>query len=140
MDCSVSYDVWQMECCGVPFARGSRIKWLVEKRCPRNIPPEIDDIDYRYEAHSGDWEKLFVLTGTVDSVHLLCQPPVYSQIPGWKLIETDEAVGFEQAPDGMECQNYIVKITDCTIRPASEEDLRAEDDAYSEDEPAELSE
>lgn len=133
MECTVSYDTWQMECCGRAFAVGSPVKWLVEKRTPKNIPPEIEDIDYRYEAHSSDWEKLCVLEGTVESILLLYQTPYYADEKKWMLFHTDMAVGFEQEYKGMECQNYIVKLIDCTVRPAQEEDLSPEDDDFDDE-------
>lgn len=133
MECTVSYDSWQMECCGTTFFPGCSVKWLVEKRVPKNIPPEIEDIDYRYEAHSGDWEKLFLLEGKVESIHLLYQSPISSDTKKWMLIQTDAAVGFEQDFRGMECQNYIVKLVDCSIRPAVEEDLFNNDDALDDE-------
>lgn len=28
-DCTVFYECWQMQCCGVPFSVGDVVKWLV---------------------------------------------------------------------------------------------------------------
>ena len=50
MKCTVFYESWQLECCGKAFSIGDIVKWFVD----------LGTIDYCYEAHDENWEKLFV--------------------------------------------------------------------------------
>ncbi len=57
MNCTVTYDCWQMECCGTPFSVGDTVKWFVEryeKIEQLNSPDDSWKTDYYYEAHSSD--------------------------------------------------------------------------------------
>lgn len=63
--CVVLYENWQMKCCGEDFAINSNIHWLVYDGAKVKLPIKIKKIDYYYEAHSSNYEKLLVLEGTV---------------------------------------------------------------------------
>lgn len=69
MKCTVFYDSWQMECCGTPFSVGDIVKWLVLKAEQLNTPVNVGAINYCYEAHSSDWQNIFVLEGKVATVY-----------------------------------------------------------------------
>lgn len=73
MKCVVFYESWQMECCGIAFSIGDTVKWLVYKTEQINTPVDIGRIDYCYEAHSSDWQNLFVLEGKVETIKILYQ-------------------------------------------------------------------
>ncbi len=70
-NCIVLYDDWQFECCGEDFEVGSNIKWLVLNAESIDLPIKTDKIDYFYEAHSSDYEKLFVLEGKIKQIKAL---------------------------------------------------------------------
>lgn len=63
MKCTVFYESWQLECCGKAFSIGDIVKWFVYKIEREQIlaPVDLGTIDYCYEAHDENWEKLFVL-------------------------------------------------------------------------------
>lgn len=69
----VFYESWQMECCGIAFSLGDTVKWLVRKAEQVTASVDIGRIDYCYEAHSGNWENLFVLEGKVQAIKILYQ-------------------------------------------------------------------
>ena len=71
MKCTVFYDSWQMECCGTPFSVGDIVKWLVLKAEQLNTPVNVGAINYCYEAHSSDWQNIFVLEGKVETIKIL---------------------------------------------------------------------
>lgn len=63
MKCTVFYESWQMECCGTGFSVDDRVKWLVNKIKQPITVGNIGEINYCYEAHSSDWQNIFVLEG-----------------------------------------------------------------------------
>ena len=60
--CTVFYESWQLKCCGKAFSIGDIVKWFVYKIEREQIlaPVDLGTIDYCYEAHDENWEKLFV--------------------------------------------------------------------------------
>lgn len=130
MNCNVYYETWQLECCGTVFSIGDTVKWLVCKVEQIDTPIDIGEIDYYYEAHSSDWENIFVLEGNVETIKILYEQ--YEQkgnnsrilIPvDGKLIDTECASGFEEKIDDMRASAYVVHLKDCTIRPAKSEEV-----------------
>lgn len=130
MKCIVFYESWQMECCGTPFSTGDIVKWLVIKAERLNTPVNVGTIDYCYEAHSSEWENIFVLDGTVETIKILYQSYVPSEdnphllIPiSGKTIDTENAKGFDKKVDNMEASGYIVVLNEYAIRPAKKEEV-----------------
>ena len=130
MQCVVFYEGWQMECCGTEFSVGDTVKWLVMKAETLNTPVNVGGIDYCYEAHDSDWQKLFVLSGTVEAIKILYHK--YSASPNasrllipvsGETIETKRAKGFDKEINGMESCGYIVTLNESTIRPAKEAEV-----------------
>lgn len=128
--CIVFYECWQMECCGTSFSINDNVKWLVYKAETLNTPVDFGKINYCYEAHSSDWEKLFVLEGKVETIKILYERHVPSTdnprllvLVDGEIIEVKIARGFEQEIDDMSPSGYIVSLNECTIRPAREEEV-----------------
>ena len=129
-ECIVFYECWQMECCGTAFAAGDAIHWLVYETDRLNSPADTGKIDYCYEAHSSEWNKLFVLEGKVGKIKILYQKYIPSKdnprflVPaGGKMIDTEAAKGFDKKLEDMEASGYLVTIRDYTVRPANEEEV-----------------
>lgn len=130
MNCVVFYESWQMECCGTEFSVGDTVKWLVRKAESLNTPVNVGVIDYCYEAHDSDWQKLFVIEGTVEAIKILYHKYSVSSndsrllIPvSGETIETKRAKGFDKEINGMESYGYIVTLHEYTIRPAKKEEV-----------------
>ena len=127
---AVLYEAWQMRCCGIPFAEGDRIKWLVCKVDLLNTAVDIGEIDYCYEAHSSEWNSLFMLEGRVKEIKILYEEYMPSRdnmnllVPvRGKLVKTQNADGFDEKLDDMKASAYIVQLDECTIRPAKKEEV-----------------
>lgn len=130
MKCTVFYESWQMECCGTGFSIDDRGKWLVNKIKQPITVGNIGEINYCYEAHSSDWQNIFVLEGKVETIKILYQSYVPSEdnprlmIPvGGKTVDTEKARGFEKEVDDMEASGYIVTLSEYTIRHANKEEV-----------------
>ncbi|MDD6990502.1 MAG: hypothetical protein PUI48_01595 [Oscillospiraceae bacterium] len=130
MKCIVFYESWQLECCGTPFSIGDSVKWLVDKTEHLNTPVDVGTINYCYEAHSKDWQKLFVLEGKVETIKILYElfrpseenPRFLIAVDG-KMIDAAKAEGFDKDIDNMKSSGYIVLLNECTIRPAKKEEV-----------------
>lgn len=128
--CVVFYECWQMECCGIPFTVGSIIKWFVYKTDHLNISIDVGKIDYYYDAHSSEWSNLLVLEGKVDKIKLLYEkympsvdnPQLLVPIDG-KIIEAENANGFEKDIGDMSASGYIVTVSEYVIRQAKESEI-----------------
>lgn len=129
-ECTVFYDCWQMECCGIPFTAGDKVKWVV---CPGGglrTAVDLSYVDYCYEAHSEYKPEFSVLEGTVVKIELLCQryepdrnrPRLLVPVSG-ELFPIERAEGYDKAPEGMQASGYVVVIGDHTVRPARKEDI-----------------
>ena len=132
MNCNVYYETWQLECCGTVFSIGDTVKWLVCKAEQIDTPINIGEIDYYYEAHSSDWENIFVLEGKVETIKILYEQYEYKQIENdgrllipvdGKLVDAECASGFEEKIDDMQASAYVVCLKDCVIRPAKSEEV-----------------
>ncbi|WP_324612434.1 DUF6578 domain-containing protein [Massiliimalia timonensis] len=130
MKCVVFYECWQMECCGTPFSIGDRVKWLVTKPEYFKSPIDIGKIDYLYEAHSSEWEKIAVLEGTVEHIRILYERYAPSEdnarllVPvDGELIKVENAKGFDNQFKDMEAGGYVVSFNQYTIRPAKREEV-----------------
>lgn len=130
MKCIVFYESWQMECCGTPFSIGDTVKWLVYKAEKLNTPVDVGEIHYCYEAHSSDWQNIFVLEGKVETIKILYQKYVPSAnnsrllVPvDGKIIEIESAKGFDKKFNDMESSGYIVELNEYAIRPAQKEEV-----------------
>ncbi|MCL2125363.1 MAG: hypothetical protein FWH33_05160 [Oscillospiraceae bacterium] len=135
--CVVSYDDWEMQCCGDPFKIGDRIKWPVYKRVDEdNIDTDsaLDGVDYIYEAHGMKHPRdMYTLIGTVDeikadyykielrtrlSIHN-GQKPVPTHVYE-KSFDVTEADGWDKDIDDLEFGSYRVTIRDCELLPYKE--------------------
>ena len=108
-----------MECCGTPFSVGDIVKWLVLKAEQLNTPVNVGAINYCYEAHSFDWQNIFVLEGKVETIKILYHSYAPSEnnprllIPiGGKTIDVENAKGFDKKVDDMEASGYIVVLNE----------------------------
>lgn len=134
MKCTVTYDCWQMECCGTPFSVGDTVKWFV--KAYDTVERERSDIlsdslktyfdnwktDYDYDAHSSDWKDILVLEGKVETIKILYHKYVPSvenpliQIPvSGETVEVEHVEGFEKKLYDMMPSAYIVALSECTI-------------------------
>lgn len=128
MECIVFYESWQMECCGTAFSLGDTVEWLVEKTESLNTPVDIGKINYCYEAHRSDWQDLLVLAGKVETIHILYQKyeptaenPRLLVPVGGELVAAERAKGFDKKLRDMEASGYLVRLKECTVRPARKE-------------------
>ena len=133
MDILVFYEYWQMECCGYPFKVGDKIKWLVTGSEGLRLPIDVGHVDYVYEAHSSEWEKIYVLEGTVTEISILYVK--YAPMPGnprmlvpergsGKLASVKSAYdGDEESEDELKIDGYLVKLKNVSVRPAKKEEV-----------------
>lgn len=131
-NCKVFYDSWQLECCGYPFGIGDTVKWLVHElgEDGLNSPVDMGRVDYCYEAHSCEWQKLFMFEGKVERIQTLYQKYEPSKdnakylVPvGGKLVESQRAQGYEKDMDGLKATGYLVSISGPAVRPARKEEV-----------------
>ena len=123
--CIVYYAKWEFECCGRGFAKGYPVKWLVSKEMMQIPSLNIGKIDYLYQGHTSDWENLFVLEGTVESIKYLVRNNDNSFYSSF-FEEGDFILDEDEMDDSIEWDKekaFIVGLKDCTIRPATKEDL-----------------
>ena len=122
--CVVYYAMWEYECCGTGFGNGYPVKWLVAELMEQNPSLNIGKIDYIYQGHTDDWERLFVLEGTVESTKYLFEKSDNTKsIPFHAtdfILDEDE---MEDLLQWNEAKAFIVGLKDCAIRPATKEDL-----------------
>lgn len=74
MNLAVTYEGWQMECCGIPFKIGDNIEWTVEKIDNDESDLLIrDKINYVENHHPGgvDENNISLLYGKVKSIKLV---------------------------------------------------------------------
>ena len=130
MKCIVFYESWQMECCGKSFSIGDTVKWLVYETEQINTPVDIGRINYYYEAHSSDWQNLFILEGRVETIKILyhqykptvSNPRLLIPVNG-EIVEAERAEGFDKKLNDMEASGYVVGLNEYTIRPAKREEV-----------------
>ena len=119
-----------MECCGTAFSIGDKVKWLVLKNECLQTSIDVGVINYIYEAHSSEWEKIFVLEGKVEAIKTLYEryaPAEYNArilVPvDGELVEVESAKGFDKEFKDMKSSAYIVTLNEYVIRPAKKEDV-----------------
>ena len=129
-NCAVFYDSWQLECCGIPFKIGDSVKWLVLEESELNTPVDMGKVDYCYEAHSSKWTQLFVIQGRVGRIQTLYQKyepseqnPRYLVPTGGRLVESQQAKGFEKDDGELKATGYLVNICNYTVRPAKQQEV-----------------
>ena len=137
--CVIVIEYWQMQCCGTSFKPGDKVEWILHKY-GKQSDVTGNMIEYFYEHHSSEWEKLFKAIGTVDKIEaLFCRyekrPNEYGNKTGYvnypiyeKAIIVDVAYGC--ADDGwhddigeLEFGEYEVTLRDCIIVPAKESEV-----------------
>lgn len=119
-----------MQCCGEPFKTGDTVQWLVYKCKSINLPIESESIDYVYEAHSSDYQKLLMLSGIVTDIRALyCNyeaSPDNAQllvpISGFT-VKTDSADGWENPINTSKFSDYIVELNNIKIRAAEQAEV-----------------
>lgn len=122
MNTKVFYDLWQMECCGIPFKIGDNVFWLVTVN--ENSSIKIDGLEYFYDAHDDDVE-LFVLKGIVKKIDIYYEKfelvnkdgrnmyvPVYDT---FKLVNTDSSVIKEEKIGELKASGYVVELSDVEV-------------------------
>jgi len=138
--CVIVIEDWQMQCCGTSFKLGDRVDWLVAKYGKRSEVTE-SDIDYYYEHHSSEWEKLFKAKGTVAKIQAMycrleARPNEFGNKQGMvnyriyeKAVEVDTAYGcgddegWHDDIDGLEFGEYELTLHNCDIAPAKQSEV-----------------
>jgi len=129
--CTVEIEAWQIQCCGEPFKIGDTIKWLVAKWGETMLSyPEAGIMDYYYEHHSSEHEKLFLITGVVMGINsMYCR---FIPVPdnSKRLIRASgytkpvaEAIIWEKKIKSHRFDGYIVRFDDAKIHPAQKKDV-----------------
>jgi len=134
--CNVLYEGWQMQCCGTPFDAGETVSWLIGKLGADTywdssfMKLSCERMEYYYEAHSSEYEKLFVVHGTVSrifAVHsAIEQNPDGSntniRVP--KIVTpVNHANGLDENIDGFEFNSYCVVLENVILRPANKSEV-----------------
>lgn len=122
MRCRVYYEAWEMACCGIPFSVGDVVKWTVSKNNTIFTPVSIGEIDYCYDAHSSQTDKLLLFTGKVESIKILYhryvqrsdEEEVLVAIDG-KLLNAEKVQGFEEDFEDMQAVSYVVELSECVF-------------------------
>ena len=122
--CTVFYEIWQMQCCGKPFAVGDRIKWVVTNDTEDILSAvNLGKIDYCYEAHTNKG-RFWALQGKVERIFILYQKyepeknkPNFSVPVQGKLIEVHRVQDSEKDKDGMEACAFLVEISNFVTEP-----------------------
>lgn len=122
MKCRVYYEAWEMACCGIPFSVGDVVKWEVSKNNTILTPVSIGEIDYCYDAHSFEADKLLLLTGKVESIKILYHKyaPKSDELEkliatSGKLFDVEQAQGFEEDFEDMQVAGYVVELSECVF-------------------------
>lgn len=122
MNCKVYYELWQMQCCGVPFKIGDTVDWKIIKEPQFSFDfGLLDDVDYAYEAHDHT-AKLYNFTGVVTRIYGLYEryelskdnPKFLSPVYG-ELIETDHADRKDKAIGDLELGGYVIELENCSL-------------------------
>ena len=124
---------WEMQCCGTPFSVGDYIKWLASKWGEGYIAPEgVVKIDYCYDEHSSDWQKLFTIAGKVVEIRATYEKFVPNPDNGKYLMraageteikKTTYADGWDKDIDGKNFDCYVVNLEDVSISSAKQSEV-----------------
>ena len=135
--CKVFYSEWEMACCGVPFKIRDTINWIVSK-CEDDMFSgdygvsivDKKDIDYSYDEHSNDLERLYKLNGIVveiQAIHYKFEQSKNSQYmirtSGVLIKENSAGFGEEQKIDGMGIDAYYITLDLISVVPAQKSDV-----------------
>lgn len=129
----IFYDLWEMECCGIPFKIGDTVNWLVSNIDGIRDTIEVDDLDYIYDAHNDDWENVYRLKGIVKSINVYYEKFEIKEVKGRnmavpvpntsKLVNTNSSDDYKEEMGELEASAYVVELEDVTIRPANEKEV-----------------
>lgn len=121
--CVVSYDSWQMQCCGNPFSVGDKIEWTCEipKKDVNRHGVKIDFL----EEHHGD--ETHTITGTVTKIIAeRSESPQGEKVVSYHEVdiicdELQHADGWESEYESDEVVDrtfwgYIVELKDVTLK------------------------
>jgi len=131
--CVVLIDDWQMQCCGVPFKVGEKVEWIVQEWA-KTMKDSLVEVDYYYEHHSSEWQKLFKIVGFVDAIKALYYTLELHPNPDEnhgcthhrvykKTVDVIEADGWDTDIDGFEFGDYKIVLRDFVIRPAEKVEI-----------------
>ena len=131
--CAVFIKNWQMQCCGNPFSVGDSVEWLAGKFDePWTYHKDVEAVDYFYEHHSSEWEKLFKVIGRVTKITacygILTPDPNgpteanHIRTPGIMQPVT-KADGWDEDIGEQELDAYIVCLEDARIAPAKKSEV-----------------
>ena len=123
MNYTVLYETWQMQCCGEPFRIGDEIEWLVIESPEDLRVPEGVTVDYYYDAHDDNWERISVITGTVTGIDVLYEKFVDGESAADKSIKAESVDGYEQELGDYSATAYMVQLADISIRKAKREEV-----------------
>jgi hypothetical protein len=130
--CVVSYEDWQMQCCGDPFKIGDSIKWPVYKWVKtdnQGTDDSLTGVDYIYEAHDTRLpSEMLSLMGVVVDIkadyyrtEMLLHPrikngqrPVLTYVYE-KSYDISVADGRDKDIDGLEFGSYRITLRDCEL-------------------------
>lgn len=114
--CTISYDYWQMECCGHKFEVGDKVHWLVSACMYDNDNlPDSFDCNYSYEAHNSSYKNLEVLDGTIRKIYA----KYYNDQNPNTLIQEIKCSNNLSMMSALRMQNYIIEVNDAIIKPAT---------------------
>ena len=133
MKTKIFYDLWEMECCGVPFKIGDTIDWLVRNIDGIKDTIEVDNLYYIYDAHNDDWENIYKLKGIVKTINIYYEKFEMKKVNGRnmlvpipktsKLVNTNSSNDYEKEIGEQKASAYVVELEDVTIRPATEKEV-----------------
>ncbi len=129
----VFYELWQMECCGDPFKIGDSVDWLVTTSEEIRMPVKVDDLKFIYEAHSDDWENIYVFKGVVKEISILYEK--YELVKGdhhnmlipvhgvGELVKAESSEIEEAYRGDLKASGYLVVLDNVSVRPAKQEEV-----------------
>ncbi len=130
---TIFIDLWQMQCCGIPFGTGSRVRWIVERADHESYVSKTTDIDIDlyYEEHTCyEPDRFFILEGTVREVSVLYEKmmpapekPRYMIPTEGITVRVSHSSEYKDPLDGRKSYGYIVSAENCTLRPAEEREV-----------------
>ncbi len=122
-------DAWQIQCCGDPFAVGSRVKWTLYEESDRDWLTSVlgDDlarqVTHGEEHHGGLPDDAPTTSGLVariravsckfgpDPTSVSAAAPVHIPIPGTAdVVDVPEADGWYAEAEGRRFNGYLVDV------------------------------
>jgi hypothetical protein len=125
VELTVWVDDWQMQCCGEPFAVGSKVSWTLRDTDAEWLatvlgPDATMKVDAAEEHHGGAPDDAPVVEGLVRSIAAVhCRyaprpgenPRMFHPVPGSGLVtEVSSADGWTRGQNGLEFAGYIVRL------------------------------